>query len=153
MDIPVKKTPSKFRRPKSAQVTHTNPRTDTMVAVFKGAKELSDRQHSRFQRQDVRLHVRPDSKLLNFFRAPLFRSAALKDISVSGACFQLASPIRTRRISLRVQFGDGAEFLLASRLLKRHKENIHRVKFLERDQAFVDHLLKSSLNLRFQGLD
>lgn len=123
-----------------------------METAFNGAEEFTDRHHSRFQRRDVLLQVRPESRLLNMFRAPVFHSAELRDISVSGASFQAASPIRVRRVSLKLQFADGVEFLLLARVLKRHKPNLHRVQFLERNQAFVDHLLKSSLNLRFQDL-
>ncbi|HLF98578.1 MAG TPA: hypothetical protein VI457_15665 [Methylococcaceae bacterium] len=86
------------------------------------------------------------------FRAPVFHSVELRDISVSGASFESVSPIYARRVSLKLQFADGVEFLLPARVLKRHKQNLHRVQFLERNQAFVDHLLKSSLSLRFQDL-
>ena len=152
MDTPAKRKSSKSRSKKVALVTHTNPRTDPVEAAFNGAEEFTDRQHSRFQRKDVLVQVRPEYRLLNMFRAPVFHGVELRDISVSGACFESQSPIRVRRISVKLQFADGVEFLLPARVLKRHKQNLYRVQFLERHQAFVDHLLKSSLSLRFQEL-
>lgn len=152
MDAPVKKKASHGRSFNWGLVTHIDPRTDPLEAAFNGAVEFSDRHHSRFQRGDVLIHVRPESRLLNLFRAPVFQNAELRDISVSGASFQAVSPIRVRRVSLRIRFADGVEFMLPARVLKRHRQNLHRVQFLERNQAFVDHLLKSSLNLRFQDL-
>ena len=152
MDTPTKKKLYRRRSRTSALVTHTDPRTDAMEAVFNGTEEFTDRHYSRFQRGDVLLQVRPESRLLNIFRAPVFQRAELKDISVSGASFQAASPIRVQRVSLKLRFADGVEFLLLARVLNRHQQNLHRVQFLERDQAFVDHLLKSSLDLRFQDL-
>lgn len=150
MDTLAKRKSSKGRPQKSVLVSHTDPRPSRIETALNGAEEFSDRRHSRFQRRDVLLHVRPESRLLNMFRPPAFHNAELRDISVSGASFQAATPIRARRLSLRLRFDDGTEFLLAARLLKRDKQNLHRVQFLGRNQAFVDHLLKSSLNLRFQ---
>jgi hypothetical protein len=153
MDTLAKRISSDSGSQHAVPVSHTDPWMAPVDAASSGTEELSDRQHSRFQRLDVLLEVRPESWLLNLFRPPVFQSAELRDISVSGASFQSTKPVRARRMSLRFRFDDGTEFLLAARLLKRHKQNLHRVQFLGRNQAFVDHLIKSSLNLRFHDSD
>lgn len=153
MDTLAKRMASDSGAQPAVPVSHIDPWMTPKEAGSNGAEELSDRRYSRFQRLDVLLEVRPESWLLGLFRPPVFQSAELRDISVSGASFQCANRIWTRCMTLRFRFEDGAEFLLAARLLKRHKGNLHRVLFLGRNQAFVDHLIKSSLNLRFQDSD
>lgn len=150
MDTPTGKNRSMSRSRKYIYVKHTDPWSDAFEAALTGTERYTDRRHSRFQRKDIAVHVRSESRMLDLFRVPAFRPAELKDISVSGASFHAASLLWAPRISLKLRFKDGTEFVLPARILKRHQRNLHRVQFLEHDPSFADHLLKSSLNLRFR---
>ncbi|HLF98728.1 MAG TPA: hypothetical protein VI457_16425 [Methylococcaceae bacterium] len=135
----------------NAAVSHANPRAELMVALAVGREEFMVRRYTRFHRRDIQLFVRAEQRLLNAFGKSGFRNASLNDISVSGASFVPVAPIHGKWVSLRVRFSDEAEFLLTGRLMKRREGGaIQRVQFLQHDQAFTDHLLRSSLDLRFR---
>lgn len=141
------------RLPDNAPVSHSDPSEDWIDALESGLEEFTDRKHTRFHRRDIQLLVRPDYRWLSPFGLQGFRNAKLHDISISGASFSLAYPLGSKRVSLQVRFNDDVEFLLPARLIGPQGTEVQRVRFLRHSQTFADHLLKSSLGLRFHDTE